>query len=639
MRKVLLLSAALLISAGIMAQTVAPKIIGASNKYEKVQISKKMFGTESSTGFVPERPNNPTNKDVQAVTKVKMGSSLNIYTCLVSESAGMTANPETGVVGMIHRSNLSGAVTGDIYFSFSSDKGMTWDSTTVYLYDGSTNGGRYPNAMIYNPTGNTTAANAYVVGTGPMLLGTSSWGGNFFASMQLDGTGQNVQTTLYTTDTAGGTGYLNQFARLHGQARGDKFWALGDANTDDGQFYTGFTTIINKGTWDATGDSVIWTRTAHVPDYLTDGSGNPDGYATPGLVMADDGMTGYLAYIGRDGASTDNLTYQPLVYKTTDGGNTWAKEAAFNWGTITTLQTLATSLSPVGRPMFSSIKDITLDSDGYVHLIGYIHGAYSDNVDSLGYYAVFNGMNGIICDIHQTASGWDAFIIDTVYTYDPDETTTLIDPNTADALEWDERLQMSTSPDRTKIFYSWMDTDTTLSVDNIYPDIIVKMYDVSTGTLYPDVNLTKGTAYDGNNYWMYLSDIAFEESGIYQLHISTSSLNSDDVGPVSHYYFQGVYLDGTGQLVADVAELGLENVISMYPNPTSDNLNLSFNSNAAGDYNVVIYNTLGSVVSSEFISVNGAAVQTISLENLPTGIYMVEISNENSTMTQKVIKN
>ena len=36
--------------------------------------------------------------------------------------------------------------------------------------------------------------------------------------------------------------------------------------------------------------------------------------------MSEDGTTGYIIYIGRDGLATDQLTFQPMIYKTTDGG-------------------------------------------------------------------------------------------------------------------------------------------------------------------------------------------------------------------------------------------------------------------------------------------------------------------------------
>ena len=56
------------------------------------------------------------------------------------------------------------------------------------------------------------------------------------------------------------------------QSRGNKFFVLGDAHTDDGTYYTSFKTVVNIGEWDTSGDSVIWKRVNVVPDFaITDG--------------------------------------------------------------------------------------------------------------------------------------------------------------------------------------------------------------------------------------------------------------------------------------------------------------------------------------------------------------------------------
>ena len=121
----------------------------------------------------------------------------------------------------------------------------------------------------------------------------------------------------------------------------------------------------------------------------------------------------------------------------------------------------------------------------------------------------------------------------------------------------------------------------TLSEVNVYPDIYVKMFDVATATLGPKINLTAGTDYDAMNYWMYLADITFDKGSYYQVHISTSTLQTNSNNPVDHEYITGVYLDETGNLIASVNDLPLDAAIAMYPNPTSGELNISFNNIAA----------------------------------------------------------
>ncbi|PKP01443.1 MAG: hypothetical protein CVU11_15255, partial [Bacteroidetes bacterium HGW-Bacteroidetes-6] len=201
MRKLLILGAAMLVSAGIMAQSTATKhVVGVSNKYQQVQKHNEGSSTSMEAKTI-QRPATQNNfKATQAVTKTLMGSSKNIYTALVSESTGLSANEETGLIAFTHRIIKSSASnSGYIQTSFSSDGGMSWDSTTVIPWQNPTaNPGRYPGGVIYNPSGNTTPANAYSVITGPILDASGSgWVGGFYASEKFDGTGINAQITLH----------------------------------------------------------------------------------------------------------------------------------------------------------------------------------------------------------------------------------------------------------------------------------------------------------------------------------------------------------------------------------------------------------------------------------------------------------
>lgn len=638
MRKVLLLGAALLISAGIMAQSTGERtLVGASNKYKQVKKIQKIenVGTQTSTSV--NKPARTLNtKATQAITKTYIGTSANCFSVLMPESAGLSANQETGLIVMTHRQDAT-VSSGNVQSSFSTDGGFSFDDSTVTIWETAFSyPARYPSGVIYNPSGNTTPANAYAVSVGPLIV--SSWDAYYMSSETFGSTNANHTTVMNATDTIGGIP-LNYMPRMHMQARANKVFLYGDNNTDDGTNYTGFTTIVNIGTFNTTSNAFDWIRVPHTPAYILDGVGNPDGYAYPGFAMADDGLTGYLVYVGRNAAATDMLTYQPIIYKTTDGGINWVAQAAFNWSTCPAIQSLATDLSPVGRPMFTGVKDATIDGDGRLHFSSFIQGAFSDNADSLGYYAVYAGMQGIAFDTYQTATGWASMVVDTVFATEPDDLTTLIDPGTADYVAWDERFQMSRTADGSKIVYAWMDTDSLMNENNIYPDIMVKMYDVASATMGPKVNLTAGTDYDGSNYWMYLADITFDKGSYYQVNVSTSTLSTNSNNPVDHEYINGAYLDETGNLIASVNDLPLDAAIALYPNPTSGELNISFNNLAAGNYNVVVYNTIGGVVLNQNMDVNGAVVRTINMNELPTGIYMVQVANEKGSTTKKVIKN
>lgn len=74
----------------------------------------------------------------------------------------------------------------------------------------------------------------------------------------------------------------------------------------------------------------------------------------------------------------------------------------------------------------------------------------------------------------------------------------------------------------------------------------------------------------------------------------------------------------------------IENII-LYPNPTNSKVNIK--SESKFDY-VEIYNVLGQKISSNTISEN----QEIDLNDFPTGIYILKMSNEETTKSVKVVK-
>lgn len=564
---------------------------------------------------------NNNNKSTNTVSRVPIGSSVNIFSMLVSQSTCLTAVPDLNMVAFFARSNSATNAGNRIRTSFSSDKGLTFDTTSIESYQRVSGfSARYPSGVLYNPTGNTSVTGTFAVSTAPILT-PSAFGGAGFSSIKMDGTLYDEQYTLFTTDTAGGVGQLNTFPRMFLQNRANKFFVLGNANTDDGTNYTSIKTTVNVGVMQA--DTVAWVRKYITPDFLTS-NGLPDGYGLPGIVMDNNGVNGYIVFIGRNGDATDQLTYQPIIYKTTDGGLTWTKDVVFNWGSIAALSYI-TDLSDVHRPFYRDVLDITMDANGRVHIATFINPAASDNADSLNYLSNFANIKGFVFDTYQTATGWDAMLIDTVVAKDAEDYFTDVD--------LDERFQMSRTKDGSKIFYAWLDTDPIFDATNKFPDVQVKMYDVASGTLYPKINITTGTDSDADAFWMYLSDYSFDNgNGTYNIPINISKHGASDSDPVQHYFLSNITIAPTG-----IVENSLNGAVGIYPNPTSDIFNVSFNG-VKGNVNVNVYNSIGGLVSANNYAITGAETKTIDLSKMPNGIYMVEISNNSSKVTKKVIK-
>ena len=84
-----------------------------------------------------------------------------------------------------------------------------------------------------------------------------------------------------------------------------------------------------------------------------------------------------------------------------------------------------------------------------------------------------------------------------------------------------------------------------------------------------------------------------------------------------------------------VADFGLESLISIYPNPTKDNLTIVLN-NVNENVNYEIFNTLGQQMAKGNLVAN--STHTLQMSSYQTGIYFVKLSTNTHTMTKKLIK-
>ena len=94
------------------------------------------------------------------------------------------------------------------------------------------------------------------------------------------------------------------------------------------------------------------------------------------------------------------------------------------------------------------------------------------------------------------------------------------------------------------------------------------------------------------------------------------------------------------EITSDIATLdvstGIENIennISVYPNPTTDVINININ-NSDNIYNAQIINITGKLIFSEIINNN----TVVSIKNQPSGVYFVKITTNNNTIVKKILK-
>lgn len=85
-----------------------------------------------------------------------------------------------------------------------------------------------------------------------------------------------------------------------------------------------------------------------------------------------------------------------------------------------------------------------------------------------------------------------------------------------------------------------------------------------------------------------------------------------------------------------VNEVNLEEKISIYPNPVKDVLNIQWNKDL-NNVQIRIFDAMGNVV--HFNKLNSFnSNESINVNHLPTGVYLVHIKSDEGTITKKIIK-
>jgi hypothetical protein len=82
----------------------------------------------------------------------------------------------------------------------------------------------------------------------------------------------------------------------------------------------------------------------------------------------------------------------------------------------------------------------------------------------------------------------------------------------------------------------------------------------------------------------------------------------------------------------------LDAAVDIFPNPTSGLLNIEISETNATNLTVEVTNVLGAVIATKVLSkVNSKEMVTFNLEGNSAGIYFVNISSDNATISKRVV--
>ncbi len=643
-----------------------------------------------------------------------ISKSPNVYDVLNNAAKPLNYNPIINTVSYIQRKSPTyitnpnlplNAQSGAIVAYIGKGMGSQWDSTL--LYADSANWGRFPQGGIYNPFGNTTFSNAYIVGCGSTTNSLTGWSGSWYSSKKINTVGTNTlgpdkqyfsNTNIFNSVnspnmqkhdrpefnfTSTNDGYVRTLGLL-----------VNDVNATNEVNYglRGF--ALNKGTFVA--GQFTWTIDSFIPNVNLKTNGAKQLSSVPYMAWNEAGTIGYVVVIGsRNGATGANIGLQPIIYKTTNSGNSWALLNGIDFNNTSNYSKILNSIDPVNSnstlkiPCFN-VKDgidLTVDRDNNLHIFTSIKNTKSSHIDSLNITHTYtvNGNPGFswqftinkypyLIDFYTDQfTNWPHKIIDSVGTQNYSGPIPS-GPNSQMVFPWCNytgpngpydcfdtylRLQVSRNKGGDYIVYSWAESDTTVTTNqskwNEFPDIRTSCLRLCDMQLSYGLNITSNsTKVNNRSYFHYFSPkSAITATAGSQVSILTPmivSRNEDLDGnlPVNHYFGnclqkftfaqscnEGIIIDYDNLNVQEL--VSADNLMTIYPMPATEKVYIQTKEEFKKVNSIELFSSDSRQLKSLNHTVKDEHTIEIEFNKTLPGIYLLKITTDNSTIIKKII--
>jgi hypothetical protein len=125
------------------------------------------------------------------------------------------------------------------------------------------------------------------------------------------------------------------------------------------------------------------------------------------------------------------------------------------------------------------------------------------------------------------------------------------------------------------------------------------------------------------------------DGDLMNLHLLDGSLYAWNVSTIGNYEYEEAPLN-TQELLNKANAWNL----SVFPNPTSTNLNVSFNLPKADEMSIALYDLQGKVVLEKKLGTKamGKYQELLNISALPNGVYVCRISGVHNSITKQIIK-
>lgn len=646
MKKLLLFATAVCVSVGVYAQK-SPAKVKAGVSYE----TQKNFTADDANILIKQTSSpafvRPATRGTSDISVVNLGTSANAYGLYNGGRSVLSVDPVLNSVAFFHRMAASPG-SGYIGYDISTDGGATWTVNQQLYAPVAGANARYPQGGIYNPDGNITPNNAFVTSFAPILDGSNgtagSWGGYGSATAKIDGSSK--QQTAWSSVPPIRHNVPDAFAI--NPVSGDVFVVDPSLIGGLGNQYVD-TLIITRGVFNDATSTYDFTQSLLYAPVNTYGTSIAD----TRIAFAPDGLVGYILTLsdnGQDPMAT-GLAYYPILYKTTDGGLTWDDDA------ITV---------PLGGPdgIAAVINDLLTDDQ-----IAELYEAPLPERDEIPYTTAFTGdfavdMNGnpVISVVVGVAASTAYSIVSASGFFAPFNLFSQdggdnwlgfkVAPNLktfrgewggADGISEDNRSQITSSPDGSKMFFSWLDTDFEGQADNLQPDIFCTGWDIATNLYTDPVNVTYLS-----DAWLVAfmgtaADLAFPAGDDYIIPFMYQEMNATDPAqPVQYKYITDFTFNAADFYIQSAPAQKLISGISQnYPNPFNGSTQIDVTLTKPAQVSLEVYNIVGQKVYEIPARRMNEGMQTlqISSNNLKPGIYTYSVIANGERTTHKMMVN
>ncbi len=607
-----------------------------------------------------------TYKGTDFVTIISIGTSANAYGYGYGggQKTIVWADQDLNAVSNFHRMGGAldpGGYSGDLGYDISVDGGTTW-TNMVELYISVDNqggqwyadAGRYPNHGIYNPPGNTDPNEAYLTFFAPVLDHTNDiWGGYCYGRSKI---GDIEDTTRHIETSRPGEGVMLYIPD------GFTITRLGDAwVTDINQDWTSGALVylgdiyVRHGVWDDVEKDFFYEEVFF--ELETVDNGRP---TNTKVAFAPDGMTGWIACLADNGEVpiSEGQSYYPILWKTEDGGENWSDpiiaplagdDGIGGIHNFLSDEELAELFEPPlpdrDEIAFTTAFDFDLHVDAFgVPHIAVIVGVTSDP------YTIVTGLSessGYIftcaADIFTLDGGetWMAHILGRQKTFRGEFGTDYTEDN---------RIQIASSWDGTKMFVTWLDTDLPGVTDNNQPDIWLRGIDVVSNHLTTNdqgedkpYNVTEFSEAMWQSYFNATSHYALFDGDNYTIPLTYQLGNPED--PLEEVQFK--YITDFMVNQSEFDWVGVEmpekqslfEVSQNFPNPVNGTTTVTVTLMEATTLSFELYNLMGQKVVAIPSQSYGSGVQpfTFDASNLSNGVYFYTVTAGETKVTKKML--